>query len=436
MEHVIRILCSFPVQLVVLTFLVCTGLEKRSHIVLRKLVTVVPLLVVYDFIAYWLAPQMEGLAQLERPALLLPVVYLVGGTMVWYRCKWEEGAFCVIAAAIAQNIVYNVYWLMQSQLNFSNDSLLALEVSLVLLAAMSAFVYLVLNRRLMVDKRVSINKIKLCICSCTVLSMTAFFSPRLVNVSDRQYVYLCYVLMDALALMFQFGMLYEGGLEQKNAIMEQLLHAEQKKHAMTKENIEIINRKCHDLKHQIGELKRMGPGEARDAYIKEIEDAVMIYGSSIQTGCETLNLILMEKLLLCQDKGIQLSCVSDGGNLDFMNPVDMYTLFGNALDNALESVVKVPAEYRIISLKIAQRGGMVSIHLENYTQEMPRMVNEVPVTTKKDPQYHGYGVMSMRHIVRKYKGDLSITVKNHMFCLDILFPPYSGENAQQMRYKT
>lgn len=436
MEHVIRILCSFPVQLVVLTFLVCTGLEKRPHIVLRKLVTVVPLLVVYDFIAYWLAPQMEGLAQLERPALLLPVVYLVGCTMVWYRCKWEEGAFCVIAAAIAQNIVYNLYWLVQSQLDFSNESLLALEVSLVLLAAMSAFVYLVLNRRLMVDKRVSINKIKLCICSCTVLSMTAFFSPRLVNVSDRQYVYLCYVLMDALALMFQFGMLYEGGLEQKNAIMEQLLYAEQKKHAMTKENIEIINRKCHDLKHQIGELKRMGPGKARDAYIKEIEDAVMIYGSSIQTGCETLNLILMEKMLLCQDKGIQLSCVSDGGNLDFMNPVDMYTLFGNALDNALESVVKVPAEYRIISLKIAQRGGMVSIHLENYTEEVPRMVNEVPVTTKKDPQYHGYGVMSMKHIVKKYKGDLSITVKNHMFCLDILFPPYLGENAQQLEYKT
>lgn len=199
---------------------------------------------------------------------------------------------------------------------------------------------------------------------------------------------------------------------------------------MTKENIEIINRKCHDLKHQIGELKRMGPGEARDSYIKEIEDAVMIYGSAIQTGCETLNLILMEKMLLCQDKGIQLSCISDGGNLDFMNPVDMYTLFGNALDNALESVVQVPPQYRIISLKITQMGGMVSIHLENYTHNTLEMVGDLPKTTKSDPQFHGYGMMSIRHIVKKYKGDMSISVKNHMFVLNILFPREHFANSE------
>ena len=429
MEQLIRILGGFPIQLLILTLIVSNGLPRRPYCALRQLALGLPLLLIYDMIAYSVAPSIAGLEKFERPALLLPVIYLIGCMLVWYRCKWEEGMFCVIAAAIAQNMVYNLYWLLQFLLGFEDGNLFSLGISALLMVVMALFSRFVLNRRLILDRAVSINKIKLCICSCTVLSMTAFFSPRLIETSDRIYVYLCYILMDALALMFQFGMLYEGGLEQKNEIMEQLLHAEQKKHAMTKENIEIINRKCHDLKHQIGALKRMGPGEQRDAYIQEIEKAVMIYGSAIRTGSDTLNLILMEKMLLCQNNQIQLSCISDGGNLDFMNSVDMYTLFGNALDNAMESVMKVSPEYRIISLKIAERGGMVSVHLENYTEGTPRMVNGFPATTKQGRHYHGFGILSMKHIVDKYKGDLSITVKNNMFCVDILFPAQSAQKS-------
>lgn len=228
MGYVVYQFESFPVQLSFLTLLVCSGMEPRPHCTWRKVGTIVPLLAVYDLVVWKLAPHTPGLQVLERPALLLPVFYLVICVRVWYRCKWEEGAFCVIAAAIAQNIVYNLYWLVKSQLRFSSGSLTSLLVTIGWMAVIAAFTYLVLNRRLMVDKRVSINKVKLCICSFTVLSTTAFFSPRLMGVAGQLYVYLCYVLMDILALMFQFGMLYEGGLEQKNAIMEQLLYAEQK----------------------------------------------------------------------------------------------------------------------------------------------------------------------------------------------------------------
>lgn len=418
----LRIISDFPFQLVALTLAMCLGMKPRRYCGWRKALALIPLLLLYDAIAYRLVPPDARLRFLERPALLLPVAYLVVCVLFWYRCRWTEAAFCVIAAAISQNMIYNLDWMFQTVVR--SYMYRTISVSFSMLVVMVLFVVFVLNRRFMADKTAAVNKVKLCVCSCTVLSMTAFFSPRLVGSADRMYVYLCYVLMDALALMFQFGMLYESNLEQRNAMMRQLLHLEQERHTMTKEMIEGINRRCHDLKHQIGLLKRMEPGKERDAYIRDMEEAVMIYGSCIRTGSETLDLILMEKMFLCRDRGIQLSCVSDGGGLDFIDPVDMYTLFGNALDNALESVVKAPVPRRIISLRIGRRGDFVSVHLENYMEESGtlRMAGGIPVTTKANPEYHGYGMMSMKHIVKRYGGELTLTVGEHLFCVDIVFP--------------
>ena len=57
----------------------------------------------------------------------------------------------------------------------------------------------------------------------------------------------------------------------------------------------------------------------------------------MRTGNEILDTILTEKSLICENSGIHINCVADGSLLAFMNPVDLYTLFGNALDNAIEA---------------------------------------------------------------------------------------------------
>ena len=54
--------------------------------------------------------------------------------------------------------------------------------------------------------------------------------------------------------------------------------------------MDIINIKCHDLKHQIGMLENMDSSERKEA-IKELQRAVIIYDSIIKTGNDTLDLI-------------------------------------------------------------------------------------------------------------------------------------------------
>ena len=77
---------------------------------------------------------------------------------------------------------------------------------------------------------------------------------------------------------------------------------------------------------------------------KKIEKSVQIYSAIVRTGNEILDTILTEKSLICENSGIHINCVADGSLLAFMNPVDLYTLFGNALDNAIEAVRKLESK--------------------------------------------------------------------------------------------
>ena len=221
----------------------------------------------------------------------------------------------------------------------------------------------------------------------------------------------------------QFGLFNESIMERRNAITEQLLYAEQKKQRMAEENVELINRKCHDLKHQIEGIRRMTSQQEREMVIGQIEHAVMMYETAMRTGNETVDLILMDKLLYCQEHHIQLTFVGDGSKLQFMDTMDIYALFGNALDNAIEHVIQEPdPARRVISFRVGCIGNIVGIHFENYLSHPVRLRDGLPVTEKPDRQYHGFGSLSMKRIAEKYQGNLRFSAEDGVFSVDIMIP--------------
>ncbi len=203
--------------------------------------------------------------------------------------------------------------------------------------------------------------------------------------------------------------------------LEYMLHQEKQQHEMAKENISIINIKCHDLKYQIAQLEAMDDRAQRQSSIRELEQSVMIYDSMVETGCGALDLVLTEKSLICEKHKIKLSSMVDGAKLNFLSTSDIYALFGNALDNAIESVCKADEERRIISLKVFAEKQMLFIHLDNYCAEPPKFVGEYPVTTKDNDLFHGFGTRSIRYIVQCYHGDVKMSWSDYFFHLDILF---------------
>ena len=190
---------------------------------------------------------------------------------------------------------------------------------------------------------------------------------------------------------------------------------------LTKETIDIINIKCHDLKHQLRSLKDHKE-EIDDEYIQQLEDSISIYDSTIHTGNEALDVLLTEKNLLCKKNSIQLTSLVDGSELSFMSKADLYSLFGNALDNAIEYVENLPDEYKVIKLSVQNDFNCIAIKVSNYLAENNLALSGgLPKTHKNEAHYHGYGLKSIKYIADKYHGDFRFSTQNHEFSISILF---------------
>lgn len=232
------------------------------------------------------------------------------------------------------------------------------------------------------------------------------------------YSFLCC----ALVLLMEYYVLRENSMKREQEMMEQLLQLSTAQQKSSKEAIDIINMKCHDLKHQMKALAKIEDDQSRAEYLQEIRDAVSIYDATYHTGCSALDYVLREKTLLFHERQIEFSCMVEGRMISYMSSADVYALMGNALDNALERVIKEKEGERIISFQIKHHHDMVLIHLENRCSSALKFEDGMPVTDKKDKTRHGFGVKSMGYIVGKYHGELMMSVENGRFNLDMLFP--------------
>ena len=217
-------------------------------------------------------------------------------------------------------------------------------------------------------------------------------------------------------------------LSSEKAAAERLLAEQERQYQLSRENIEAINIKCHDLRHQIRSLAA-GDGTVDKDVLESVAREVNVYDSKVRTGNDALDTILTEKSLLCEGRGITLTCMADGESLGFMAPADLYALFGNALDNAIEAVEHLnDAARRSTSLIVRRRAGTVTIHVENYydpTASAKSFKGDVPASTKGDPLNHGFGTRSMKAIVERYGGTLAFSANGSTFCADAVIPEHA-----------
>ena len=143
----------------------------------------------------------------------------------------------------------------------------------------------------------------------------------------------------------------------------------------------------------------------------------------MKTGSEVLDTVLTEKKLYCEGHSINMTCVADGSKLDFLDPVDVYALLGNAIDNAIEAVSALPdREQRLISVSVWSSRGLLLIQCENYYDHPLTFEDGLPVTTKEQDGYHGFGIRSIQYTVEKYGGCMTVHPENGLFVLRLSIP--------------
>jgi len=184
-----------------------------------------------------------------------------------------------------------------------------------------------------------------------------------------------------------------------------------------------INRKSHDLKHQMNIILSEINQEKREKYLEKLKKSIENLEAKIETGNPVIDTFLTQKNQYCVTNDINFTCIANGELLNYMQVTDQVSLLGNALDNAIEHVEKYKdKEKRLITLKLLSKGKMVVLRVDNFLEDDIGYFEDLPETSKQDKVYHGYGLKSIRYIANKYGGHMNINTEDKWFTLQVVFP--------------
>lgn len=234
-------------------------------------------------------------------------------------------------------------------------------------------------------------------------------------------IYIFSIFGSILLLMVRTGILEKSHLESELEMMNYVHYKELEQYKLRKEYIDLINIKTHDLKKLLDRYED-NKNVLTQNELDEIRNAITIYDSKVSTGNETLDTIITDKMFKCAQHHIKITSLVEGEKLYFLSISEIYSLFGNAIDNAIEGVSKVSdTNRRMIQVYVRVVKGMISITIMNPYEEQLMIKDGVFQTTKDNKQYHGYGIKSMKYIVDKYDGVFTIST-DELFQVSILIP--------------
>ena len=423
----------FILEILLAMFLLSFNLKKKDKFYLRFILSVLGCIIIGI-----LFPLFKNISYTWWYSSIMFLFLFICCTLVLYfiyNASWQKIFFISIIAYTTQHFAHEFYSLIANSLNlvdsssmgiYSSDILDLTNISiniLQLVLYLDIYVIVYVAIYFLFGRKLKQNDVKISSFSILAISFVILLTDVILNsiliyakTYSRLYsIIICvYNILCCLMIFYiQFSLTRTKYLENELRTTSQLLHLSEEKYKESKENI--------NLKHQIREYA--SKSYVNKETISGIENLINIYDSTVQTGNEVLDLILTEKSLLCQKKEILLTCLADCSKLNFISNEDLYSLFGNAIDNAIEAVVKIKdKEKRNINLIIRNVHSFVTITIENYYQGEIYLNNDgLPITTKDNKDYQGFGMKSIKLLVNKYNGDLKITTKKNIFTLSILF---------------
>ncbi|QGQ18975.1 GHKL domain-containing protein [Cellulomonas sp. JZ18] len=253
------------------------------------------------------------------------------------------------------------------------------------------------------------------------LSTSTPFSGRL-----GQEVFYIRTLVDLcgfVALHAQQGQRLEAHARAELGAIDAVLRSQHEQYLASKRSMDAVNRTYHDLKHQIQVIRAEADPARAHAHLDDLEASIRDHTAYVRTGNPVLDVLLTTKSRECAERGVELTCVADGALLSFMSAMDVATVIGNALDNAVEAACVVePADERLIRMALFAQSDLVLLVVENRFAGERRVEDDRVATSKADRTRHGYGLKSIRHTAEKYDGSMTVRAADGWFTLRVLLP--------------
>lgn len=414
---------KFLTEIFLTSFLFVFSLRRRKYFVLRL---VVCLAISYSISSYWNIT-LSSIWWVSLIRYILLFVCVVTTLFVCFDISLKQSLFYACGGYAIQHFTNRLYFMIEPTFLNKIPMYATVLIYVAFISMSYALFYFVVVRRIDDDLTYDKSNGSILIMGLGVVITLIFISvlsnhfksgydlPVELQVIDNLYGMMCSLFI----LEIQFGIFKKSKSDKEMAQLEQIWQQDQKKMEFSKEVMDIINIKCHDLKHQLNSMDSKLSLEEK----QEFRDKINLYDLSVKTGNEILDVIIYEKNIIASSKEIKLLCLADGKALSFMSTLDIYSLFGNAIDNAMEALDKLDViEDKTISITVRQIKGQASINVENMYVGDVVFNNGLPVSNKGDKINHGLGTKSMKMIVEKYNGVIAYSAKNGVFDLNILLP--------------
>ena len=378
----------------------------------------------------------DGVRQeLFVPSMLLIVLLLLGYIYICNDFSLREAGFYFVKAFIngefAASLCWQIYYYLRYVRGMQGELLKWVELILVYAVIFTMLALMELNLKKDLEE-LHITRRELLV---VIIIAASVFAMSNLSYLDQNGLFSGTFVMDifiirtlvdlsGIAVLYAYHVqVKEIQIRFEKETLHNIMEMQYKNYQLSKENIDMVNRKYHDLKHQINLLKTQAYVGKSTSYLEKMEREIRVYETQNKTGNQILDAVLTNKAMICQNKEIELKFIVDGGALSFMEDMDVSALFGNMLDNAIESAEKQrEKQKRLIWLYVTKEKQFVRIRTENYCDEKIQFKNGMPVTTKKDRRLHGYGMKSIKSTVEKYHGSVVAAQENNWFELKILLP--------------
>jgi hypothetical protein len=184
-----------------------------------------------------------------------------------------------------------------------------------------------------------------------------------------------------------------------------------------------VRKLYHDMNNHIICMKKLyeNCGEV-NKYIDDIKSELNSWKSIISTGNMILDIIVNDKKKICDKNNINFEVDINFSKCDFVDMIDICSIFSNLIDNAIEACLKINDKDRFIILKGTIVNKFFILKCENNKLNKIKLDKETIITDKKDTFIHGIGIKSIKSSIEKYDGEINIDFSKDKFKVQIYIP--------------
>lgn len=314
---------------------------------------------------------------------------------------FRQGIWGVLILILVYSIVFVVIWQLGRKISVTDEEFTVTTRETVMTAVAAVLIFAVSN--------------------LGFLPVSVPFAGR-----DSLEIFNMRTLVDlgGLAILYAYQSQWKSThIQRELETIQTILNSQYEQYKEAQRAVDLINYRYHDLKNHIIALRTDASDAKRHEYLDKLENEIHDYEAMNKTGNQVLDTLLTSKNLRCMQHKIDMTSVIDGSLFDSMDVMDICSIFGNALDNAIECELKIKDyEKRMIHVDAFSEKSFLIIRFENYYEGDIRFEKGLPVTSKKETSLHGYGLKSLRYTVHKYRGEVQIDARDNWFSLRILIP--------------